>query len=305
MRLIHEYAVDPGSLTDWRSIRTLADKVGVPKGRIIARLPKTWFRDLYDRFATVSVIENANLEKALRRLERSVLPTGRAKKLRASTWLETAEDEHRQRPFRAIIAAENPRSHPAIVPLEDLNEDHERWEAQRELPLAREGDVWVDAIKLLLTSCSELMFIDPHFKPDASRYQRTLKALCVAATSNNSRLTKIEYHVESKGDPGFFESACQKDIPFLVPQGVDLEVVLWSCKAGGQDFHARYVLTNHGGIRFEQGLDDSKSTTSTTDVSLLDEVLYKRRRTDFTAGDPDCAFTKVHSFIIKGQRSRS
>ena len=59
MRLIHEYAVDPGSLTDWRSIRTLADKVGVPKGRIIARLPKTWFRDLYDRFATVSVIENA------------------------------------------------------------------------------------------------------------------------------------------------------------------------------------------------------------------------------------------------------
>jgi len=304
MILVHEYAVDPDGLTDWRSIRDLSDKVGVSKGRIIARLPKSWFRDLYDRFSTSSVAD-AKLEMALRRLERSVLPTGRTKKIKTPTWLETAESEHQKQPFRAIIAPANPRDHPAVMPMDELSEDHERWAAPRELALARKGDVWVNAIELLLTSCSELMFIDPHFKPDASRYQRTLKSLCNAATKDNSRLTRIEYHVENPGDFAALESRCRNELPFLVPLGVDLEFFIWSCKMGGQDFHARYVLTNHGGIRFEQGLDDSASSISTTDVSLLDDGLYRRRRTEFTHGHPDCAFTKVHSFTIKGLRVRS
>jgi hypothetical protein len=83
---------------------------------------------------------------------------------------------------------------------------------------------------------------------------------------------------------------------------VKVEFVIWSCRIGGQDFHARYLLTNHGGIRFEQGLDENRNATTDTDVSLLDDGLYQRRKIDFTHGHPGCAFTKLYSFEIVGRR---
>lgn len=80
MKLLHEYAVDPSLLCDAKSVSELADKVGIPKGRIIARFPKNWFREIYDRLAS-SFTESARLEKALERLKKAVLPTGRPNKL--------------------------------------------------------------------------------------------------------------------------------------------------------------------------------------------------------------------------------
>ena len=306
MRLLHEYAVDPGVICDWRSLRDLSDKVGVPKGRVIARFPKSWFRDIYDRFAT-SRVQDARFEIALRRLERAVLPTGRPNKLDKPSWLESAVHLHRQRPFRAIITNEPLNKDDCLVALDDLAEDHPKWSCDTELPLPRRSDAWINAIGLLLLACSELMFIDPHFKPWEGRYQRTLQALCGTATKDNPRISSVEYHVEKSQDweVAYFEGSCQKELPILIPAGLEMRIFIWTCNLGGQDFHARYLLTNHGGVRFEQGLDDNRNANSNTDVSLLDEGLYKRRRTDFTKGHPDCAFTIVHTFIVIGCRPRA
>lgn len=302
MKLIHEYAIDPEIIKDWRSLRDLSDKMGVSKGRVIARMPKTWFRDIYDRFAT-STVADARLEFALRRLGRAILPTGRTAQLHNQTWLEVALKEHRQRPFRAIITTANSENRDLVNP-EDLSEDHSKWKAPRELPIPRNSDEWVKAAELLLSACSELILIDPHFKPDAARYQRSLKALCLAATRNNPRRPKIEYHVgksESITEQEF-ETKCRSELPDLISEGVKIEFVIWSCRIGGQDFHARYVLTNHGGIRIDHGLDERRSATTDTDVSLLDDDMFQRRKTDFTHNHPDCAFNKLHLFEIVGRR---
>ena len=171
--------------------------------------------------------------------------------------------------------------------------------------MPRNSEKWVEAAELLLSACSELILIDPHFKPSEGRYQRSLKALCQAATRNNPRNPRIEYHVkkdETRTEQEF-EAKCRAELPDWIVEGVRVEFVIWSCRISGQDFHARYLMTNHGGIRFEQGLDERRNANTDTDVSLLDDGLYQRRKTDFTHGHPDCAFTKLHSFEIVGRRN--
>lgn len=302
MKLIHEYAIDPEIITDWRSLRDLSDKVGVSKGRIIARMPKNWIRDLYDRFATHTA-QDAKFELALRRLARAVLPTGRPAKLQSHTWLNIAISEHQKRPFRAIISDTDQEVDGLVKPGE-LSEDHPQWKAPRELPIPRDSDKWVVATELLLSACSELILIDPHFKPEETRYRRSLKALCQAVSHNNPRNPKVEYHVKKDASrtEQDFEARCRSALPDYIAAGVKVEFVIWSCRSGGQDFHARYLMTNHGGIRFEQGLDERRNASTDTDVSLLDDELYQRRKADFTHESKDCAFDKCHAFEIVGQR---
>ena len=305
MKLIHEYAIDPEIITDWRSLRDLSDKVGVSKGRIIARMPKSWMRDLYDRFATHTA-KDAKFELALRRLERAVLPTGRPAKLQGHTWLNLAISEHLRCPFRAIIS-DTDHVVDGMVKPDELSEDHPQWEAARELPIPRDSDKWVVATELLLSACSELILIDPHFKPEERRYQRSLKALCQAVSHKNPRNPKVEYHVkkDSFRTEQDFEARCRSELPDWIASGVKVEFVIWSCRSGGQDFHARYLMTNHGGIRFEQGLDEKRTASTDTDVSLLDDELYQRRKADFTQESDKCAFEKCHAFEIMGRRTMS
>jgi hypothetical protein len=65
-----------------------------------------------------------------------------------------------------------------------------------------------------------------------------------------------------------------------IPRGVVLKIVRWSEQAGGEKFHARYILTDIGGVRFDVGLD-SGDPGQTTDVSLLDFTLYRQRWDDY------------------------
>ncbi len=306
MKLLNEYAADPEILCDAKSVRDLADKVGVPKGRIIARFPKRWFREIYDRLTALdtSFAESQRLQLSLARLEKAVLPTGRPNKSQKETWIDSILDLHKQAPFRAILTNSRAEDGESFLNLDSLDEDNPLWKAEHEYPLARSSDVWIEAIGLLLTACSELMFVDPHFKPSAPRYQRTLQVLCQAAKSNNPRLSITEYHVKKSEDLSAveFEKECRLKLPARVPNGLELKFFIWSTEHFGQDFHARYILTNHGGVRIEQGLDDNPMAETDTDVSLLGESLYRNRRARFTEGHEDCKFNLAHSFSLIGQR---
>jgi len=47
-----------------------------------------------------------------------------------TVWLERAEAEHAERPFRAIIATNNPRNRSFVIPAKDLIENgHKKWQA--------------------------------------------------------------------------------------------------------------------------------------------------------------------------------
>ena len=81
-------------------------------------------------------------------------------------------------------------------------------------------------------------------------------------------------------------------------------MVRWTQRPGGENFHARYVMTELGGIRFDVGLDEGEPG-ETTDVSILPATLYARRWHDFhdrdEHGNPKpYAFDQIDDVLIPG-----
>ena len=54
----------------------------------------------------------------------------------------------------------------------------------------------------------------------------------------------------------------------------------WSRKPGGADFHARYLLTDRGGIRVDAGFQ-AKGGGRKTDMMLMDFALSQATRSNF------------------------
>ena len=55
-----------------------------------------------------------------------------------------------------------------------------------------------------------------------------------------------------------------------------MRVFRWEIEERGDELHARYVMTERGGIRYDFGLDEKKFN-KTTDVMLMDPQVYKER----------------------------
>ena len=76
-----------------------------------------------------------------------------------------------------------------------------------------------------------------------------------------------------------------------------MRILKWDKKSIGDVMHARYLLTERGGVRFDFGLKQGE-LGETTDVQLLDDATYEKRWKDFQedtaafdlVGDPvDCS----------------
>ena len=61
---------------------------------------------------------------------------------------------------------------------------------------------------------------------------------------------------------------------------IELIFIRWEQIEGGETLHARYILTDIGGIRVERGLDEGEEG-ETTDISSLEGPLYAQRWRDF------------------------
>jgi stress response protein SCP2 len=92
------------------------------------------------------------------------------------------------------------------------------------------------------------------------------------------RLERLEYHLShSAGKPQkeHFERKCQSKIYALLPIGTQVTFFRWQQRDGGAVMHARYVLTELGGVRFDYGLDEGEDG-ETADVVLLDRQRHSQ-----------------------------
>src|SRR5262249_29796865 len=120
--VIHAFALEPKVVATWgrqEEFRFIHDKFGLGTPRVLLELPRfiDWKNDVY---AAASELDLS--PKDWKRLEELFRIFGEHRCGRTSSvykdvlsWLENAEREYAQREFRAIIATENPRRHPAIV----------------------------------------------------------------------------------------------------------------------------------------------------------------------------------------------
>jgi hypothetical protein len=279
--MIHEYALEPQLISNWQEFRYFTEKFGVPQGRLISRYPKSWKRLVYESLENCGEIERKKIEEKLNTLDDRILRRPSSGWDPQLQWLANAEIEHGRKPFHAVLARDNPNGQVFVLRGEDVEDINPLWGVQRTEVVPREAAPMAHAIAPLLQVSNAILFVDPHFNPNREEYRKTLREFFTATFERREYAPpgRIEVHLrggDDKPDAAYFAEICRRWLPNLIPAGVQLRLVRWQQRAGGEELHNRYVLTNLGGIRFGAGLDEGDGG-ETDELEILDGTAYKVR----------------------------
>lgn len=264
--MLKEYALQPSVVSSWTRCRFLMDKFGYGRGRVISRYPKKWTKMAYESLSSLDPVEKKRIEEGLIRLKKALYPRYYEWDP-DQTWLANAIDEHRQRPFCAIITENACGQAPGTIREEDLDEEEEpRWKAEVQRHIERTATEMAACAEALLRNAKHILFVDPYFDPTARRFRRPLESFIYAAVSRDSSIPieRIEIHTGdlAAGTKEHFDHGCQTYLPRHIPTGLKVRVVRWD-----QSYlHNRFVLTERGGLIYSTGLDDHNEGTRLHDI---------------------------------------
>lgn len=296
--LLHEFAIDPDIFIDWCTFRYFIDQCGVHHGRLISRFPSSHWERLVNESCNrnFTVMERHSLVERLAQLK-SKLVKSRRDYNPDNSWVENVKlqfDNHR--PFRAVIELTQPVDDDRFLIAETVHEKTKHWAVPREIRIQRQADKMAECVSLLFQVSKRILLVEPHFKPKRNgnpktgfvykndipdRFKTSLRAFIEEAKKQNK--SKIEYHIcfdiYDEENKGRIEEIFRDELIKIVPSDFEFNLVIWKEGSSGKAFHARYVLTNAGGMRFEHGLDEGKKGQQ-TDVSLLDPVVHEEALND-------------------------
>lgn len=294
--MLHEFAVDPSCLTTIEVLRRFVDQCAIHMGRIISDFPRNqWVLLVRKSIQTSGFLEQQQLTELLTLLQRrgGLIDIGRAFNAK-SPWLDNAVREHARQPFHAIISEWPSATEDWHLELARLGPETPRWNVESERCVERTASSLITCMLPLVHRSREILFVDPHFTPDRSRYQNALRSYLDAAHDGNRDYRRIEVHAKlSVHDHATadqrrswldqFVADCNRCLPRQFRRGIRIAIYVWEEQPGSEKMHARYVLTECGGIRIDAGLDLGEPG-QTTDVSLLPPSVRLSRWKSFQQG---------------------
>jgi hypothetical protein len=108
----------------------------------------------------------------------------------------------------------------------------------------------------LLLSAKAVLFVDRFFDIRKASYRETLKACLDVLHTSGVAGVRCEIHFcdhDNRPPPEFVEREAHKWIRGVLPADMSLVLFGWKERVGGADFHARYLLTDVGGVNVEAG----------------------------------------------------
>jgi hypothetical protein len=256
--MLFEYAVEPQAIgSSWRNFQLLTSQFGFDRGRLISQFPKAWFKEVYIASEAMKPVERKRLEESLNRAKRSkVIRSGRQYDQALGGWLPNAIAQQATSPFHAIIAEQNPHGHPKVLIVDDVDDNHPLMAAPHTWDVDRVGVAIAGAMRPLLTSATTVLFVDRFFDISKAKYQETLKACLDVIHASGGACVRCEIHFcdhDNRPPPEFIEREAHKWIRGVLPVGMSFALFAWKERADGADFHARYLLTDVGGMNVEAG----------------------------------------------------
>ncbi|HLP67869.1 MAG TPA: hypothetical protein VK181_10165 [Rhizobium sp.] len=302
----YEYAVEPQAIgSSWENFRYLIEKFGFDRGRLISQFPKSWFRDVYEAANALTPMQRKMVEEALKQAKRNkVVRNRRAFDPAIGSWLDNALVQHRQQPFRAIIAGQARRGEASVLSIDTLDESAPLMRVPHESDIPRDVESIAAALLGLLQFGSRLVFVDPYFDPFNPRQRKLFRELLRLVSEINPGAT-CEFHYRNDTKKGLSNEVLRREAAalsnYLIPSGMKISFFCWCEREGGEDFHARYLLTERGGIRVDAGFEPVGSQ-ETTDFTIMDSDLVHRR---LAAVSPDAGVYKLvgHAICIASDGS--
>jgi hypothetical protein len=277
--MLYEYAVEPRAIgSSWQTCRYVIEKFGFDKGRLISEFPKSWLREVYDATRGLPDVEKKRVVEVLTLAKQKLVRSGRPYDPASGDWLYNAIKEHRRSPFRCIIARENVNKNSDILVADDLDEQSPQMIVATSLPVRRDSVSIATALSGLIVHGSRIVFVDPFFDLFNQRYKNTLKECLLLAKSQNATASwEIHYRYHKNNvEPSHIERNVASAFGGLIPIGMAIKVFCWRQKDGGEDFHARYLLTDKGGIGVDAGFS-AEGNHETTDMHILGLDFCRRR----------------------------
>jgi hypothetical protein len=293
--MLFEYAVEPDAIgSSWQQFRYLIEQFGFDRGRLLSRFPKRWEREVIEA-AQRSEMGEVRLKSLVSRLQlakAALVSSGRNYDPGIDGWLANALSQHAREPFHAIIARQNDTQVPAVLVAADIDDTTPLMGASPSWEAARTGADLAAALGPLLKHARDLWFVDPFFDVLDGRYVETLRCcLAAAAAAGNGDATwRIHYREHDRRPPiEMVERGVRRTLAGVIPEGQKITLQGWRERAGGADFHARYFLTERGGVSVEAGFS-AEGGHQKVDLHLLGLALCETRREAFGAApayDPD------------------
>jgi len=274
------YAVEPKAVgSSWHNCRYLMEKFGFDRGRLIDEFPKAWLKLVYDASLRLKPIERARVVETLQRSRASKFIHSGRQYTAELDWLGNAIKQQGLDPFHAIIAEENPQRLPFILRADEVDEAHPLMISPQNWEVPRIGTALAEAMAPLLRTASTVLFVDKYFKFDDSKCKETLHEALVLLSANGQTDLRCEIHIAEhpRGAPiDLIELNIGRWLSDVIPDGMSIVVWYWKEKVGGADFHARYLLTDRGGMNIEAGFS-AEGSHQTVQVTILESDLWKAR----------------------------
>lgn len=312
--MIYEFALEPALVAKWHDrleYLYFEEKFGVQSRRIASTYPKNWKKLVWDSFVSDGSPIGDMAKKRLEVVLSDVL-SGTIK--RASTfpdvtdWLERAETENVERPFRAIVAENNPRSNDYVIESDVLFENgHDLWSIPDLGTVHRTPAEIAEAVKTTIQFCKKAIFIDPYFSSTDRTLNETLRhlfdILWNVRIPGNDPVVQFQVKVDINADEAEamrFISGCESFLRRTVPNGKSIELIIKKNKYGQQRFHNRYILTESVGIGLPSGLSHAdESRNETDDLYILSRAQYQERWMQYVNGTPS-PFETLAQKVISG-----
>lgn len=322
--MIHEYALDPALLDNWERIRYYTEKFGHEKRRHISRFPKRWKKMVWDGLGTVGDIERKRSEVYLSHIDRLLVGKDRAYN-GDLPWLDNAEQEHRRKPFKAVLSTQNPRGHEVVVPNHEFSESHPLLCFPVQERVTRTPIALAEFLTPILAGASKVLLIDPYFHPQpdtnihtpifrANRrhlplieFLRRVRDGCHVeyhALRQTSRGSRVPIGDENARDMDSWAESCTTALPHILPHGAKVTVFRWQELQGGRQFHARYLVTDQCAVSVDPGLDADRNTANEfVEITYLNDAKRLELEARFAAGATEYALLSKHEVVGIGDCS--
>lgn len=277
--MIYEYAVSPHLFVNSANLNLLFHAFEAGSGRFISDYPRDkWFQ--YVRAFIKQSIEEETEQRSWIELLIKLRNKDALLKRQGplwddqKDWITNAINEHHRRPFRGILNDKKTMSESDVIPIGVSMLSHNRWLVPSTRSVPRRADDMVRSVADLIDMSTSLILVDRNFNPADGRFSKVLAAFADYLLNIRIHQPKIQqikfvttYEQDHCNKTIFqFEKRCREFLPSILPNGIE---VTFHLKVKNL-LHARFVLTNKGGVNFEHGLDEGDGEVMLSRLSLED-----------------------------------
>lgn len=306
--MIAECAVEPEVMAEWRHFQSLHADFGIGQGRLLCQFPSKWRKEVLlavERMEKEGINTAIQTQKILDQFQHGAFRRGLVSSNREystdGSWIDTARNQ--AEPFDVIIHSGSPSSDRELRAGEFLRSDPP-FSRTRQCEVQRIAARLIDAGWAAFRRAKEIYLIDPYFNPSVAKFGEVLGSFLTRLERYGSVPKRLEVHTNLPAEyrPETQKRNWERWAESHLPSNWTLKVCHWQTLETGGRMHARYILTDIGGLDYNWGTDEDPSEF--TQVGLLDDSFWERLYARFAgeAGSPPKALLGFPDriFEIKG-----